>query len=236
MIAVIVPAHNEEDHLGACLESLRLAAGCRQLKGEPVIVAVVLDACGDGTEAVARRAGVHTLSIDARNVGAARALGSQFALARGARWLAFTDADSVVAPNWLAAQLALGCDAVCGTVAVRDWGSYGERMRRHYHATYTDADGHAHIHGANLGVSADAYRRAGGFRDLTSSEDVALVEALRGCGASIAWSAAPRVYTSARRVFRAPLGFGATLQRLDERMAGEGGPLGEPGGRPEVVT
>lgn len=71
------------------------------------------------------------------------------------------------------------------------------------------------MHGANLGVSATAYRRAGGFKALASSEDVALVEALRNTGARIAWSAMPRVETSARQSFRAPLGFGATLQRID---------------------
>ena len=99
-------------------------------------------------------------------------------------------------------------------------------MRRHYDATYMDADGHRHIHGANLGVSADAYRRVGGFRPLASSEDVALVEALQNSGASIAWSAAPRVVTSARRNFRAPLGFGATLQRVELESNGVAAEVG----------
>jgi hypothetical protein len=60
-------------------------------------------------------------------------------------------------------------------------------------------------------VSAEAYRRAGGFEALESHEDVKLVGALERAGSSIAWSAAPRVQTSARRDFRAPMGFGATL-------------------------
>ena len=55
----------------------------------------------------------------------------------------------------------------------------------------------------------------GGFAPLASSEDVALVQALEDVGASIAWSAAPRVVTSARRQFRAPGGFGATLARVE---------------------
>ena len=120
-----------------------------------------------------------------------------------------------MAPDWISAQLAQRKDAVCGTVAVRDWGAYGETMRAHYDATYTDADCHRHIHGANLGISAKAYQQAGGFQALESSEDVALVDSLRASGASIAWSAAPRVFTSARRVFRAPGDFGATLARID---------------------
>ena len=219
MIAVIVPAHNEAEHVGACLHSLALAANCLRLHGELVSVVVVLDDCNDATGDVARGAGASVLSLQVRNVGAARAAGAEWALARGARWLAFTDADSVVAPGWLADQLALNANAVCGTVAVSHWGSYGERMQQHYQRAYTDADGHQHIHGANLGVSAQAYRRAGGFKPLASSEDVTLVEALRSTGARIAWSARPRVLTSARRSFRAPLGFGATLLRIDAEAA-----------------
>lgn len=216
MIAAIVPAHNEEDHLAACVESLMRAARCSGLQSEPVAVIVVLDSCTDASEAVARRCGALTVTIDARNVGAARAAGARRAIALGARWLAFTDADSVVAPDWLTAQLSLRSDAVCGTVAVDDWSSCDAQMRAHYEASYTDADGHHHIHGANLGVSTAAYLAAGGFRALESNEDVALVEMLQLHGALIAWSAAPRVVTSARRSFRAPLGFGETLLRVEK--------------------
>ncbi|MET0319959.1 MAG: glycosyltransferase, partial [Duganella sp.] len=137
--------------------------------------------------------------------------------AHGARWLSFTDADTCVSPNWLLAQLAeaaRGADAVCGTVAVDDWSHHhadAGLLHQHFQRSYTDADGHRHIHGANLGVSAAAYRHAGGFAPLACSEDVALVEALERCGASVAWSAAPRVTTSARRDARARGGFGDTL-------------------------
>jgi hypothetical protein len=91
-------------------------------------------------------------------------------------------------------------------------------VRTHHDLRYTDVDGHRHIHGANFGVSAAAYCAAGGFMPLTSSEDVALVAALRRDGASIAWSAAPRVVTSARRDFRAPRGFGQALLRLEREI------------------
>ena len=219
MIASIVPAHNEAFSIAACLESLFRASRCVRLDGEPVRVIVVLDACTDATASICRDHGADVVEVDARNVGIARAAGAEFALQHGARWLAFTDADSRVAPDWFAAQLALGCDAVCGTVAVDDWGEYGQRMQRHYGQSYTDADGHHHIHGANLGVSAEAYRRVGGFRALCSSEDVDLVHSLQREGASIAWSAAPRVITSSRSDFRAPDGFGATLLRVDRESA-----------------
>ena len=226
MLGVIVPAHDEEDHMGACLASISVAARCPRLKGEPVLIVVALDACTDQTEHIARCAGAAVVSVAARNVGIARARGARHALDAGARWLAFTDADSLVGPEWLAAQLAQRSDAVCGTIEVRDWGAYGERMRRQHAETYTDADGHRHIHGANLGVAALAYQDVGGFQPLVSSEDVALVEALRVKGASIAWSAAPRVVTSARRRYRAPGGFGETLVRVDRELAASAGRIG----------
>jgi glycosyltransferase involved in cell wall biosynthesis len=212
LIAVVVPAHDEEASIGACLESLRAAARCEALGGETVRIIVVLDACTDGTAAIARSLGASTVSVCARNVGLARAVGAQLAVSAGARWLAFTDADTTVAPDWFSVQLGLGSDAVCGTVAVRDWSAHDAYVRHHFEATYRDADDHRHIHGANLGVSASAYVRVGGFPSLTSSEDVALVHALRDAGHTIAWSAAPRVVTSARRSYRAPAGFGATLE------------------------
>jgi glycosyltransferase involved in cell wall biosynthesis len=221
MIAVIVPAHNEAEHIGRCLEALAAAAQHKQLRGEAVTLFVVLDDCTDGTARIAAAHGAQTLALRCRNVGAARALGAQAALRRGARWLAFTDADTEVDAQWLVAQLALGSEAVCGTVAVRDWSHCGPASRRRFEAAYADVDGHRHIHGANLGVSAAAYRRAGGFRPLPCHEDVALVRALESSGAVIAWSAAPRVVTSARRSFRAPQGFGATLHTADREAAAQ---------------
>ena len=206
MIGIIVPAHNEQALIGACLAAALAAAMHPQLAGERVQVVVVLDGCSDATGILAARHGDATWSIRARDVGTARAVGAELVLVCGARWLAFTDADTRVARGWLAEQLALGADAVGGTVGVEDWRAHGEnarRLRRHFARTDTNADGHRHLHGANLGLSANAYRRAGGFRRLACKEDVALVDALKGCGASIAWSARPRVLTSARASARA---------------------------------
>lgn len=223
MIGVVIPAHNEESLIGACLESIAAASQCPRLQGETVRVVVVCDYCSDDTRRVAHQWKAETLELDARNVGRARAAGAELALRAGARWLAFTDADTQVSPQWLSEQLALDVDAVCGTIGVARWSVYGPRMKEHFRLTYTDRDGHRHVHGANLGVSAQAYRLAGGFGALASGEDVALVEALQRSGVRIAWSARPRVTTSARADFRAPGGFGATLSRIerDQSWAGQ---------------
>ena len=204
LIAVIVAAHNQEDHILACLASISIAARCPNLKGERVVTFVALDDCTDSTRSVVQRTGVTMISLTARNVGAARALGAQLALAAGARWLAFTDADTEVAPDWLSAQAAQSSDAVCGTVAVSDEGMYGRKRGMQFAETNNDADGQKHLCGANLGVCARAYERAGGFKFSDSGEDAALVKSLQSTGASIVWSTAPHVWTNSRRHYRAP--------------------------------
>ena len=214
MLGVVIPAHNEQETIGDCIDAARIALAHRDLLGEAGCVIVVADQCTDATADIARDRGANVLTIDARNVGAARAAGAQYLLSRGGRWLAFTDADSRVAPDWLVQQLALNADAVCGVVSIDDWSAHVDETRLRFDQAYFPADGHRHIHGANLGVSAQAYLLAGGFRPLCTSEDVALIEALQRSGARLAWSAAPKVTTSARKDFRAPGGFGATLLQL----------------------
>jgi glycosyltransferase involved in cell wall biosynthesis len=211
MIGVVIPVHNEEALLTGCLRAAGIAALHPDLGGEQVCIIVALDSCTDRSHAIAQALCVETLAIAERNVGKARAAGADLLLARGARWLAFTDADSVVASDWLAAQLTLGAEAVCGCVTVDDWSHHPTRVRDSWRRRYQHRDGHRHVHGANLGVAAQAYRRAGGFPPLACDEDVALVDMLIATGAQIAWSAAPRVTTSGRIDSRARGGFGDTL-------------------------
>ncbi|SEK17331.1 MULTISPECIES: glycosyltransferase family 2 protein [unclassified Variovorax] len=229
MIGIVIPAHNEEQVIGNCFAAVQRAAQHPALRGEPVETVVVLDDCADATYAVAAAAGATTLSVCARNVGQARAVGAQAMLARGARWLAFTDADTVVSVAWLANQLALKADVVCGTVCVRDWSPHGtnaELLQAHFSETYFDRDGHRHVHGANLSVSAEAYREVGGFRQLACGEDEALVAALVAAGRHVVWSSLPRVVTSARVDARAPGGFSrALLNAVAQRLAGVAAPL-----------
>ena len=214
MIGVVIPAHNEEQHIGTALAAIQRAARHLCLLGETVQVLVVLDSCDDATETIAFTHGVQSLAVAVRNVGSARAIGAAKLVEAGARWLAFTDADTVVSPEWPWKQLELKADVVCGSIGIDDWSMHDEQadtIRIHFAHTYQDVDGHRHIHGANLGVSTEAYPRAGGFRPLACSEDVAMVEALQACGARIAWSAAPRVSTSARADACARSDFGDTL-------------------------
>lgn len=216
MIAIVVPAHNEEAVLAGCLESLDVAALHPRLRGEPASIIVVLDDCQDRSEDIAREYGATIVKSAARCVGRARAAGTEYALRAGARWIACTDADSHVPADWLVAQLAHGADVVCGTVLIDDWSSHPVEVRSRYELAYTFIDGHRHIHGANLGFNPSAYRRAGGFPALRFGEDVAFVEAAERSGAAIAWVSQPSVRTDARTDFRAPHGFGAYLLSLGD--------------------
>ncbi|WP_069865566.1 MULTISPECIES: glycosyltransferase family 2 protein [Pseudomonas] len=222
MIGVLVPAHNEEQRLRGCLLSLLEAARHPALNGEPVTVLAVLDSCTDGSAAIAAELGVTVLPVSARNVGQARRAGAQHLLGLGARWLACTDADSRVGPDWLARQLAFDAEAVCGTVRLDDWSAHAPEVQARYLRHYQSREGHRHVHGANLGICALAYRRAGGFRPLPTDEDVHLVRDLERCGARIVWTHQTCVTTSARRDYRAHGGFGAYLESLAELPLAQG--------------
>lgn len=215
MIGILIPVHNEEALLPDCLKAAMVAASHPGLLGEEVQILVVLDSCSDSSAAIAQAYQVHSLEVQARNVGHVRGVGARHLLNNGARWIACTDADSRVAADWLVAQLALGVDAVCGTVTVDAWSEGFEPAAQiRYLQAYEARDGHRHIHGANLGFSAGAYVRAGGFEPLACHEDVQLVRQLERCGASIAWSHSPQVITSARLDCRAQGGFGDYLKSL----------------------
>ncbi|WP_282294819.1 glycosyltransferase [Stenotrophomonas sp. PS02289] len=225
MIAMIVPAHNEAEAIGRCLAALREAATHPGLDGEEVLTVVALDACSDQTAAVCARYGAVTVAVDARCVGVARACAANHALALGARWIASTDADTTVPPDWLWKQTTCGAEAFCGIVEVVDWLDYPSSLRETFERREVAKDGHAHVHGANLGVSAAAYRTVGGFAPLTTGEDVALVRALQKARLPIAWHARPVVATSARRAARAPngfSGFSGFLQALEREALGAG--------------
>lgn len=218
MIGIVVPAHNEEALLGACLASLLVAAEHPGLAGEAVTVVVVLDQCRDRSAAIAARFAVDTLSVAFTNVGRARHAGALHVMAKGARWLAFTDADTVVGPDWLMRQCASHTDAVCGGVRLANWRTLSPTLRRQYLALRRETrDGH-HIHGANFGVDAAAYRAVGGFPPLASHEDIQLVANLERRGFSIAWLDTLRVITSGRCDARAPEGLGARLNTMNRAI------------------
>ncbi|MFC8500849.1 glycosyltransferase [Pedococcus sp. NPDC057267] len=223
-VVVVVPARDEEELLPACLDSVdaaRTALGRRRPDVE-VVVVVVLDRCTDGTAGVvAARRHVRGLWSDTGVVGAARAAGVSAALgdvhagSLSTTWISCTDADTTVPAQWLWRQVELaeaGADLVTGTVVPTDLpgGLFGRWRARH-----VLGEGHPHVHGANLGVRADAYLAAGGFPPEPVHEDVLLVEAVRTAGHRWVATDTTRVATSSRSAGRVVGGgFSGYLRRL----------------------
>lgn len=224
-IAVVVPVHDEEERVSSCLRAIRDACNALPPRVD-VRCFVVLDACRDESEAIARRLIDPTLgemaAIDAQNVGVARAHGAARAIEHyravplDSLWIATTDADSIVPESWLTKQIELaeaGAEAIAGTVDVDDWSGIPPSRVRAYEQFYgSEDDAHPHVHGANLGVRADAYLAAGGFAGLPTGEDVALWDALGRTGRRRVSTKRIAVTTSSRLEGRAPDGFATFLR------------------------
>ena len=219
MIGVVIPVHNEEPLLGDCLRAVHQAACDPLLDAEPVEIVVVLDACTDRSAAIAIQHKAQIVSLNARCVGAARALGASLALDYGARWIAFTDADTIVPPNWLSAQLDLYADATCGQVCIDDWSGHPPGVRERYLKGYGAET--RHVHGANLGIAAAAYRAAGGIPALKLGEDAALISSLMERRGDVRWAGPPHVATSARCESTIEGGFAAYLRGLRDKCRAE---------------
>ena len=128
---VVVPARDEAQRIGGCLRAL---GAQRRVASDAFEIVVVLDRCSDGTReaaAAAAAAGIVTpvLIVDSpgEGVGVARRHGMDLACARlfeaGAPdgLVATTDADTLVAADWLAEQLSLssrGAEAIGGQIVL----------------------------------------------------------------------------------------------------------------------
>ncbi|MFK0007922.1 glycosyltransferase [Paenarthrobacter sp. NPDC090520] len=227
-VAVVVPAHNEEQRLGHALESLlRATQGLEQLfPAVTTSISVVLDSCTDRSARIAASfAATHpvlaTLEVKLRSTGASRATGVAFALKVAAEdpegvWLANTDADSTVPADWLVRQVELansGADAILGSVEPDPADSDAAVLLR-WLELHPFKESHPHIYGANLGVRASAYLQSGGFPAVRAHEDRMLVERLRRHGFRVQATDSIRVTTSGRTHARAPQGFAAYLRSL----------------------
>lgn len=227
---VVVPAHDEEDTIAACVDAL--AAAVRVLHRErPAVevgVTVVLDGCTDRTaQALEVRAAADptwrstTLDVVVTapvGVGRARSTGVRHALRAGGsdaeRWLAHTDADSRVHASWLVQQadaLAAGAHVLVGAV-VPEPEDLEPAVLARWRLAHPPGATLGHVHGANLGVRADAHRALGGFDPVPEHEDVRLVERARALGLDVRATTAFPVVTSGRFVGRTPGGYAEHLR------------------------
>lgn len=186
-------------------------------------IVVAVDSSTDLTWEIAMRE-VKGLGVvvctNAGAVGEARALTRPYARC----WLANTDADSVVPPHWLKGQIELaanGIDAIAGTIDVDNYDEHHPIVQRRFREPYPIApDGsHPHVHGANLGIRANVYLQAGGWRDLRTGEDHDLWTRVSKLGVKKLSVNHFRVLTSGRRIGRAPHGFAEALAAHNENVA-----------------
>ncbi len=234
---VVVPAHDEELRIGRCLEAL---ASQVEVGPEEFEVIVVLDACEDATaERVSEGPGagdggpdIHTVEGPGQGAGPARATGMDIgcarleSLGRHGGLLASTDADSVVAPDWIARQLeaiAAGAEAIGGEVVLDPTEAAAlppavladreaQLAARTREAAARGPAEHAHFSGASLGVTPDAYRRAGGMAWMAALEDQELEDRLVAAGVRIHRLRPVSVVTAARTEGRAARGLARDLE------------------------
>ncbi len=227
-IATLIPARDEEHLLPGCIASvLRAQQAVPASVTCDIIVAV--DSSTDRTYDIASRMlgnrGL-VLTTNVGSVGTSRALAAEAALSRYTGppsncWLANTDADCKVPERWLLDQLLLaanGTQAIAGIVDVLDFTEHHEGVAKRFRETYLiHPDGtHPHVHGANMGMRADTYLKAGGWADLQTAEDHDLWNRLSHGGCRRQSVAKLKVLTSGRRVGRAPSGFADALAAHNE--------------------
>lgn len=232
LACVVVPAHDEEARIGACIAALGAQRGVARDAYEVILV---LDACTDATADRAAQAAADSpglrlgmVAVEAHGSGPARRIGMELAARRLARagrdrgLIASTDADTVADPDWLRHQLDLvsaGAEAVGGLIEVDAEGvppgalaRRDARLAGRAEATGDPRAPHPFFSGASLGLTVAAHRRVGGVPERVALEDQALEGALADAGIPIVRSRAVRVRTSGRTRGRVRHGLSADLR------------------------
>ena len=179
MLSFVVPAYNEELELPSTLAAIHAAA---RGSSDPYEIIVVNDASTDATEAVAVAGGARVVTINRRQIAAARNAGAS--AARG-DILFFVDADTRIAPAHVEGALrALEAGCAGGGARVTTDGEiplWGRVFVHVFSAFYFTA--------ANLGAGAflfttsENFRSAGGFDDrLFAGEEIYFTMALKKRG------------------------------------------------------
>ncbi len=193
VVSVVIAARNAASTIDACLAAL----AAQTVEAREVIV--VDDGSTDDTPHRAHAAGVRVLDSGGRGASAARNLGVSHA---SGRYVAFTDADCVPPPHWLA-RLVETLEATSATgvgggqrnvfpPGVRDAAAFDAFFRlASIVSDYTRGAGHevrpvAHNASCNSAYRRDALLAAGGFSEgLWPGEDVDLDLRLRAAGGTL---------------------------------------------------
>ena len=178
MLSFIIPAHNEQAVIGGTLHALREAALGTRVSHEMIVVD---DASDDRTAEIAASLGARVVTVDVRNIGAARNAGAHAALGDT---LVFVDADTLVPPATLAAAVeVLRRGAVAGTARLRLDDGVAWWARAMVGLTVRVIIVARWVAGCFLFVRRDAFEAVGGFNEAYfASEDIQLSRALKKRG------------------------------------------------------
>lgn len=225
-VVVAVPARNEAANIHDCLAAIDAAAArC----GYPVTTVVTADSCTDLTAQTARRypaahMSCHVIEGHWGTASGARRAAVEVALTgrsepSASTWIANTDADCAVDPDWLVRQLDVAnqnIHAVAGIVQLNPH-TTPPLLLSAFEATYRlDRPTHSHVHAANLGIRADTYRKVGGWNPhVALGEEHDLWSRVRRHRVAAIQSTDVVVVTSSRTVSRVHGGFADDLARLE---------------------
>ncbi|MDZ4779489.1 MAG: glycosyltransferase [Planctomycetia bacterium] len=194
MISFIVPAHNEEAHVGASLGAIHESA---RAVGEPYEVIVVDDASTDRTGEIATAAQARVIRVEYRHISATRNAGAREA--QGEIFF-FVDADTLVNTDAVRASLAaLQQGAVAGGCLFRFDGQVPLWAKLIYPPGVVFSRCFKFVGGCCLFCHREAFFQAGGFsEDHYAGEEVGLIRAWKRQGRFVV--PRPTVVTSGRKL------------------------------------
>lgn len=202
-ISVIIPAYNEEKLIGKCIEALQK----QTLPHDQYEIIVVDNNSSDKTYEIAKKYGVSVYKYDKmQRVSATRQFGVSHAKGN---ILAFMDADSFAATDWLVSILAYfekdpSLMAICG-VALPKGGAAPIRLGFYAYnqlLRISQRFGTVLAWGFNLAIRKEAFDKIGGYNlDLSTYDDAEIaLRVQRAFGnKSIYYSQKLKVYTSTRK-------------------------------------
>lgn len=213
-----MPAHNEQAYINACLNHLYVAVNNTPL---PVITLVVLDACTDATKTIVTARNIPYLECQSKQVGIARHLGVIRLIEMGCDWIACTDADTIIPPDWLSNQLSLlkqqpDTAMICGGVKLMGDSTITETTLSVMEKTLLPTVSDKIVYGANLSFSANAYLTVGGFKAVPYGEDTKLCQAFKEHNLSVAYDPYNVVHTSPRCESKTPRGLGNDISNFNK--------------------
>lgn len=169
-LSVIIPARDEEDNIGPCLQAL---AGDACLGVETEVI-VVDNGSRDATVERAKGLGARVHLCPGLSISGLRNYGASMA---GGDILAFVDADVIVGAGWCASALPYFADRTVGCVGstprIPEGATWVEKAWNSQFAIRPEISERAWLASMNIFVRKDVFEAVGGFSEsLETCEDV----------------------------------------------------------------